>query len=917
MTASESKDQFDFLMHAVHHQLLILDSRLRVAAASRSFYAAFKLTPGQTLGKPLASLGDGQWNIPDLLSRLNKLPAVEGEFDDFEVELEFPALAPRRKLVSARRLAGVGAQGGMLLLSVRDVTVLKETDKELAELLNQFRLTLASIGCGVIVTDQESRITFLNPTAETLTGWSQDEALQKPLKEVFRIVDHESFQTGEIPVTISIREDGIAGMANHRILISRDATEWPIDDSTSVIRNESGQSIGAVLVFHEIGSRLTTEQKVSASEIRYRRLFETAHDGILILDAITAKVLDVNHFMTRLLGHPSEYFLGKELWQIGVFKDAESSKLAMAELQARGYIRYEDLPLQHKDGQHVPVEFVSNVYREAGRAVIQCNIRDITERKALAENLAEAKRGAEAANRAKSEFLANMSHEIRTPMAAILGFADMLQVRSPEECLAIGCVQIIRRNASHLLELINEILDLSKIEAGQMKAARVSCHLPSLLSEVISIMRPRAMEKGLGFEVRIDNPVPMLIQTDPLRFRQILVNLLGNAIKFTESGKIEMRIVDEGAGGSNIVLRVDVIDSGIGMNPEQLPRLFQPFTQGDESITRKFGGTGLGLTISRLLAKLLSGDITVISEPRVGSTFTLKIDGGPAAGVAGFLELTDQTLLSSPDSKNEAPTELRGRVLLVEDGYDNQVLLRMQLEEAGAEVVLAENGRIAVDLATAHPFDLIFMDMQMPVMDGYKATRELRRMGLKTPIIALTAYAMFEDRHKCLASGCSAYLSKPIPRELLLKTAHEHLELGRSGAAQDDAAAGKVGSPLPAEAAAVAERIKSSFASDSRMWTIIPGFVAGLPFKVSQMNNFLASKDLVALQLLVHQLLGSASGYGFPQVSEPARNVQRLIRGGNSVESIAAETNSLIELIRRIDGYDDSKVLPGAQAQTK
>ena len=227
-----------------------------------------------------------------------------------------------------------------------------------------------------------------------------------------------------------------------------------------------GALLGVVLVFHDVSNRRQAEQQLEISEVRYRRLFESAHDGILILDAVTTKVLDVNPFVASLLGYPREHFLGKELWEIGVFKDSEMSKQAMLTLQRLGRIRYEDLPLLHKDGRHIPVEFVSNVYREGRRNVIQCNIRDITERKILTEHLEKATLAAEAANRSKSEFLANMSHEIRTPMGAILGFAEMLMTKSPEECAQIGCVQIIHRNSLHLLELINEILDLSKVELG-------------------------------------------------------------------------------------------------------------------------------------------------------------------------------------------------------------------------------------------------------------------------------------------------------------------------------------------------------------------------------------------------------------------------------------------------------------------
>jgi PAS domain S-box-containing protein len=672
-----------------------------------------------------------------------------------------------------------------------------------------------------------------------------------------------------------------------------------------------------VLVFHDISNRRKAEHEMEISEVRYRRLFEAAHDGILILNAETAKVLDVNRFMTELLGFPREYFMGKELWEIGVFKDAESSKSAMTTLQELGTIRYEDLPLKHKDGKHIPVEFVSNVYREGERNVIQCNIRDITKRKYAEQELAKAKQGADAANRAKSEFLANMSHEIRTPMNAIIGFADMLMNKSAEECGQAGCIPIIRRNALHLLELINEILDLSKIEAGQMTVERIDCDLPGLLSEIISLMRPRAVEKGLEFGVTFQGPIPYLIKSDPLRLRQIFVNLLGNAVKFTKSGRIDMRITDEGAGSPKIMLRVDVIDSGIGMIPEQLERLFRPFTQGDASITRKFGGTGLGLTISRRLAELLSGGVSVTSKIGIGSTFTVKIDGGPSAGVEILQGLTEASLPPALDKEVQSSVRLCGRILLVEDGRDNQRLLRMQLGDAGAAVVSAENGQIGVDLATTQPFDLILMDMQMPVMDGYTATTELRRRGVKIPIIALTAYAMAEDRDKCLASGCSDYLTKPVDEEKLLTMVNHGLGNDASRMPNQIAEAAIGGLPPPTCAMDGTNRIKSSLAGNPLMMKIILEFVDGLPGEVHKIIDLMERNDLAALQQVVHQLVGASSGYGFAPISEPATRAEASIKAGKAPESIKAEINSLIEVIHRIDGYDETKTSIAAEVTVK
>ena len=774
----EHIDQSAQTEHAEGEQLLVLGADLCVKAASKSFYSVFHTTPEQYLGKKLADLDNGQWNVPALLTLLHQLPEIDGKFDDFALKHDSRPSGHGTVLVTGRRLPPLNdSQSGMILLSIRNT---------------------------------------------------------------------------------------------------------PQNSASS-------------------GKR---ERELEFSELRYRRLFEAAHDGILILDAATAKVVDVNPFMGELLGYPREHFLGKELWEIGVFQDVESSKEAMATLQKIGHIRYEDHPLQHRDGRHIPVEFVSNVYQEGSRVVIQCNIRDITERKHQAEELAIAREGAEAASNSKSEFLANMSHEIRTPMTAILGFAEMLLQKTPEECAEIGCVQIIRRNASHLLELINEILDLSKVEAGQMTVERAACDLPSLLSEIISLMRPRALEKGLGFGVTFQGPIPRLIQTDPLRLRQILVNLIGNAMKFTESGRIDLRIMEAAIKGPNIVLRVDVIDSGVGMTPELIERLFRPFAQGDESITRKFGGTGLGLTISKQLASLLGGDVTVRSQPRIGSTFTLTIDGGPSAGVEQLDNLSESTLPRRIDQKAPSEIYLRGRILLVEDGADNQRLLRMQLSSAGASVVSAMNGQIAIDLATTQPFDLILMDMQMPVMDGYSATIELRRRGMTIPIIALTAYAMAEDRAKCLAAGCNDYLSKPIAEETLLTTVNQYL--GRP--VPHDNAAAIVVPPVPVRAATGSDQIKSSLAGDPRMLEIIPIFVDRLPEKVHKMLDLLEHRDLVELQRLIHDLLGTAGGYGFAVVSSPARKAQQSIREGAALEPITAEINSLIDVIRRIEGYDDSRV---------
>jgi signal transduction histidine kinase/ActR/RegA family two-component response regulator len=396
-------------------------------------------------------------------------------------------------------------------------------------------------------------------------------------------------------------------------------------------------------------------------------------------------------------------------------------------------------------------------------------------------DLERARRTAEMASGAKSEFVANMSHEIRTPMTAILGYADLLLDPALDAASRIDAIQTIRRNGEHLLGILNDILDLSKIEAGQMTVERIECSPARIVVDAVSLMRGRASERGLVVTVDFEGPIPETIHTDPTRLRQILINLIGNAVKFTHAGRIRVATSMERNAGSS-KLRVDVIDRGIGMTPDQIRDLFSPFTQADTSTTRRFGGTGLGLTISKRLATLLGGAIVAESKPNRGSVFSVTVDTGPLDRVQMLERLTEAELERQEPSGSRAPVEderpplrLAGlRLLLAEDGPDNQLLISYMLRQAGASVEIAENGRIACDMALsawrgAAPFDVILMDMQMPEMDGYGASSLLRSEGYPGPIIALTAHAMTADREKCLSAGCNEYMAKPIDRASMIE----------------------------------------------------------------------------------------------------------------------------------------------------
>ena len=640
---------------------------------------------------------------------------------------------------------------------------------------------------------------------------------------------------------------------------------------------------------------------------RVRTALDTLAEGLLILDE-KGEIALANSAFSSYLGVTPESLIGRDAneldWRDAQGNPTRSETHPWMRAIASGETQ-KSIPLQlnTRDGGTLTLQVSSSpIIGENGRAHGSLvSFDDISELRKKEVELEKSKAEAEAANQAKSAFLANMSHEIRTPMNAILGFTEILKrgyVHNQQESLRY--LNIINSSGKSLLDLINDILDLSKVESGKMEMEISRIQPYHIVYEAIQVLALRASEKGIRLDYDVVGRIPEYIHSDPTRLRQIIINIVGNAIKFTERGGVHVTCrFDDNGETPRIVF--DVSDTGIGMTEEQLRNIFNPFVQADSSTTRRFGGTGLGLTISKKFAENLGGGIEVSSEEGRGSTFSISIATGDLDGVKFIAP--DEIELAADLGDDGFVTRWvlpKARVLVVDDGPENRELVKLLLSDAGVAVDEAENGHEGLEKATSGGYDVILMDVQMPEMDGFTAARKMREAGLETPIIALTANAMKGFEQECLAVGYSGYFSKPIDVDRFMDLMGELLG-GKQVSVPRDAVEPQGAGADTSEAAAgttdetPAQPRKPDDDSDAPIYPELPvespkiaaiaeKFIGRLRDQLVEMERAWEKRDLDQLAGLAHWLKGAGGTVGFKVFHDPAVKLEKAAKAGQEAD---------------------------------
>ncbi len=680
--------------------------------------------------------------------------------------------------VSEMMLRGQRYFSGIL----RDISARRQAEDDLVNAGALQSAIFNSANFSSIATDARGVIQIFNVGAERMLGYSAAEVVNTltpaDISDAEEVGARATALSLELGTPIAPGFDALVFKASRGIediyeltYVRKDGSRVPAVVSVTALRDAQESIIGYLLIGTDNTARklLDADQKKLDQRLRdqqfyTRSLIESNIDALMTTDP-SGIITDVNKQMEALTGCTRDELIGAPFKDY--FTDPVRAEAGIRRVLSEKKVTDYELTAHARDGKKTVVSYNATTFYDRNRVLqgVFASARDVTERNRVEEELRLAKAEAESSSRTKSDFLASMSHEIRTPMNAIMGIADLL-AKTPLNAEQDKYVRIFRRAGDNLLNLINDILDLSKVEASQLEIERTGFSLSDVLEKVNEMVVVKSREKGLSLLFEIASDAPPDLIGDPSRLQQILLNLLGNAIKFTETGEVSLRVTRDATSSLPTALRFTVSDTGIGIAAPQLGRIFERFTQADSSTTRRFGGSGLGLTISKRLAELMGGRIEATSTVNVGSVFSVVVPFERDAA-----KMRRVTARAGVHEVTSLPTL---RILLAEDSPDNCTIIRAYLADTPYAIDVAETGVLACEMFEATQYDLVLMDRQMPAMDGLTATRNIRAFEAangraSTPIIAVTASALKGDREKCMAAGSTAFLTKPIRQDVLLQ----------------------------------------------------------------------------------------------------------------------------------------------------
>jgi PAS domain S-box-containing protein len=617
----------------------------------------------------------------------------------------------------------------------------KRAEEELRKRSEWLRITLASIGDAVISTDVEGRITFMNGVAECLTGWLEREAMGRPLAEVFQIVNERTREPGPNPALRALREGTVVGLANHTILIARDGTERPVDDSAAPIRDDSGTAVGAVLVFRDVTDRRNAEE----ARARLAAIVESSQDAI-VSKTLDGVIRSWNAGAERVFGYAPEEAIGRPITLIIPPDRHDEEYEILARISAGERIEHFETIRVSKQGRLIDISLtVSPIRDREGRIIGASKIaRDITDRKRVDKALAEA-------NQRKDQFIALLAHELRNPLAPLRNGLQVLRLAGTDTNAVTQAREIMDRQLSHMVRLIDDLLDISRVSQNKMELRRSRVLLKDVISSAVETARPAIEEAGHEFTISLP-PEPVYLDADLTRLAQVFSNLLNNSAKYTERGGRILLSAERRIGEVSVSVR----DTGLGIPANDLPRIFDMFSQVDRSVERSTGGLGIGLALVKGLVEMHGGIVTATSPGQgKGTTIevrlpTLESTAVPAAGVASESE--------------PAPAGPRRRILVVDDNRDSANSMAMMLTLMGNEVRTAHDGFEAIETAREFHPKAILMDLGMPKLNGYEATQRIREQpwGRDMIIIAMTGWGQEADRTQSREAGCDSHLVKPV-----------------------------------------------------------------------------------------------------------------------------------------------------------